>query len=289
MDRKGKKGLVKEYAFIIAGVTILAAAINLFYTPSQLVVGGVTGIGIMLEAVTKELFGYGVPLSVTNLAVNAPLFLGAYFFLGKEVLGRSLFATVYLSFALSVTKYLPVFQLDLLSYAIFGGAITGIGLGLSLRGFATTGGTELAAMLLHKFFGHISVSKLIFLVDAVVIAFGILVFGFEKAMYAVLAVFISSKCIDGILEGMSFAKAAFIISDKSEEIGRRLMEDVKRGVTALHGQGMYTGQERDILLCVFSQKEITKVKNAVSEIDKNAFLIVTDFKEVLGEGFQSMG
>lgn len=282
------KGALKDYLFIILGTTILALAINVFYTPNEIVVGGVTGLGIIVSEYSKMIWGFEVPLSLTNIVINVPLFFIAYKVMGKGFIGRTAFATIYLSVALVYTDFLPVYTGDLALVAVYGGVMAGSGIGFVFRGIATTGGTDLAATIIHKYFKHISVSHLLFAMDAIIIAIGFFVFGSEKAMYATIAVYISSKCIATILDGMSFSKAAFIISDNAEEIANEIFKSVDRGVTALHGKGMYTGTEKYVLLCVFSQKEITRVKETVKRIDKDAFLLVTDVKEVLGQGFQSM-
>lgn len=285
---KLKKGTIKEYFYIILGTTLLALAINMFFNPNQLVVGGVTGLGVIIESYSRQYLPFTITLSVTNILLNVPLFIVSYFMLGKGLIGRTVFATFYLSFALIYTGVFPVFISDLALSSIYGGAISGAGIGFVFRGLATTGGVDLVASIVHKKHNHMSVSKVLFILDAFIILLGLFVFGVEKAMYAIVAVFISSKCIDTILEGMSFSKAAFIISDNAEQIAKALMREVERGVTGIHGKGMYTGADKTILLCVFSQKEITKVKKTTLSIDKSAFIIVTDFKEVLGEGFQEL-
>lgn len=280
-----KKRILKEYLFVAAGTTVLAMGINMFYEPNQLVIGGITGLGIVIDSYAMQLWSISIPLSVTNLILNLPLLLAAYYFLGKAFLGKTVFGTLFLSAALLYTKIIPVFSGDMTLIAVYGGVVCGAGLGLVFRGMGTTGGTDLAAAMIHRFYNHISVSKAIFSMDAFIIVLGFFVFGSEKAMYAIISVYISSKCIDTILEGMSFSKAAFIISEKSSEISNSILMELERGVTALHGRGMYTEDEKDILLCVFSQKEITKVKELVQSADENAFILLTDVKEVLGEGF----
>ena len=281
------KGKIRDYCFIVAGVFLLAISISVFFEPSSLATGGVTGLGILIQTITQNLFGYGVPVSVTNIVVNVPLFILAYFYLGKGFLGRTVFATILLSVALTFTDLLPIFEGDLMLTSVYGGVVMGAGIGLVLRGFATTGGTELLASILHKFFVHIPVSKLLFLTDGTIIALGLFVFGAERAMYAVIAIFISTKVLNTILEGMAFSKAAFIISDYAEIIADEIMRQADRGVTALHGKGMYTRKEKNVLLCVFSRKEVAMIKDIVRQFDPKAFVIVTDVKEVLGEGFGS--
>lgn len=278
-----------EYILIVVGVTMLALAINFFYEPNGLVTGGVSGLGIIIQTVSKERFGFVIPLWLTNTILNLPLFIIGAKALGLKFLKRTLFATMYLSSALFYTAYIPKIQgTDYLLAAVFGGAASGIGLGLVFRCLATTGGSDLAASIIHKYYKHISISRLMFAIDAAVISLGFFTFGAAKAMYAIISVFISSKLIGTILEGLHFAKAAFIISEYSDKIADRLLAELERGATGLYGKGMFTKKERNVILCVVSTKEVIELKELVSQIDPAAFVIVADVREVLGEGFQSI-
>ncbi len=280
-----KKEIIKSYFFIMIGTTLIAAAINMFYDPNQIVTGGVTGLAIIIGHIAKERLGFDIPLWLTNLVLNIPLFLAGMKTLGRKFLLRTLFATFYLSFALYYTKILPVFANDMVLIAVFGGVTTGVGLGLVFRSMATTGGTDLAASILHRIMKGVAVSRILFLIDSSIIVLGLFIFGVTKGMYAVIAVYITSYMIDVILEGLDFAKAAFIISDLSTEISNELMSKVERGVTSLSGRGMYTNLEKNVLLCVVSKKQVFTVKEIVKRVDKKAFVIVADVREVMGEGF----
>ena len=284
----GWNNRIKDYICIMLGVTLLAAGLMMFYDPNQMVVGGFSGLAIVIKTYTQQWLGWGMPLSLTNLILNAPLFVLAWKMLGSRALGRTVFATLFYSVAILYTQYLPTYTGDLALAAIYGGVMSGVGVGLVLKGFATTGGTDLVATLLHHVNPRWPVSKLLFASDALIICLGFFVFGAEKAMYAIIAIFISSKCVNVILEGFSVSKMAFIISDSSEEIAQQLMSQADRGVTALRGQGMYTRQEKNVLLCVFPQKDITLVKEIVRQADPKAFVMLTDVREVLGEGFQAL-
>lgn len=285
-----KKWPVWEYLVICVGCVMMAFAIECFFNTYSLVTGGVTGLAIVIGELAEKL-GFPAPIWLTNIVLNVPLFLLGLKTKGKHFLARTLFATVTLSVALYFAKYIPPMQAgenELILISIFGGAISGFGLGLVFRCFATTGGTDLAASILHNYYKHISVSRLLFVMDSIVIVIGLFVFGPVRAMYAIVAVFISSKAIDVVLEGTSFAKAAFIISNRSEEIAAVLLSELSRGVTGLTGRGMYTRHEKNVLLCVVSVKEVVKVKELVHKLDESAFVIVADVREVLGEGFQSI-
>ena len=286
MPKNIARNRLTEFGFMIVGVFLLAAAINMFFDANKLVVGGFTGLSIIINSYLNSLFNIDMTLSIINLFLNIPLFIVYYIIIGKGTLVRTVIATILLSVALEITKILPVFVGDMLLVAVYGGVMSGVGIGLVFRGLATTGGVDTVATIIHKLKPHIPVSVIMFICDALIIIIGFFVFGAQKAMYAIISIFISSKCIDTILEGMAFAKAAFIISDKSDEIAVKIMEQVSRGVTSLHGKGMYTGEEKNVILCVFAQKEIAKIKEIVHDIDKKAFIMLTDVKEVLGEGFQ---
>lgn len=276
---KIKNSWIKNYFFIIIGTTILALGINMFYEKQHIVTGGVTGLAIVIKNFT------GIDLSITNLILNIPLFLLGLKIKGKDFGGKTLFATIFLSIALTYTKFVPSITSDLLLACIFGGIFSGVGLGLVFAAFATTGGTDLAASIIQHFAKHLSVSKIMFVLDAIIIMIGFVVFGAEKTMYAIISVYIAVKVIDGILEGINFSKAAFIISDKYQQISDELMVQLDRGVTGLDGRGMYTNVEKKVLFCVVSKKQIIKLKDIVRNFDESAFIIVADVREVLGEGF----
>lgn len=275
--------LVKEYAVMTAGVAAVAIATSVFFEPASLVTGGVTGLGIVLRDLFKDVAD--IPVWLTNAVLNIPLFIMAWKVKGFKFVSRTLYATVLLSPALYLASLIPTWSHDVLLCSIFGGALSGFGLGLVFRANATTGGSDLAAWIIHHFKRHVNVSQIMLVLDIAVILAGLLVFGAEKSMYAVIAAFVTSKAVSAVLEGLSYAKAAYIISDKSVEIGRKLLSDLERGVTSLSGKGLYTGDEKDVILCVVSTKEIVRLKDIAKEIDKDAFVIVSDVREVLGEGF----
>jgi uncharacterized membrane-anchored protein YitT (DUF2179 family) len=276
---------IKDYLLIMIGTTLLAIAINTFFEPMQLVIGGVTGIAIIIKDISMHIVEGGIPLWVTNIVINIPLFVIAVFLKGKNFGGRSLFATLYLSFALFYTQGIPLVTHDILLTMVYGGILAGIGLGLVLAAFSTTGGTDLAASILQHYFKNFSVAQIMLVLDALIIIVGAFIFSPEQALYAIISIYITTKIIDSILEGIHFSKAAFIISAESDLIAKTIIEGLDRGVTGLSGHGMYSKVEKQVLLCVVSKKEIIKLKELVREIDKKAFVIVADVKEVLGEGF----
>lgn len=285
MGLTSKRNPIIDFTLIIIGATFLAAAINIFFEPLEMVTGGVTGLSIVIKDLTTNIVEGGIPLYISNIAINIPLFIIAFLIKGKDFGKRSFFATIYLSFALFYTQWLTPLTEDILLGSIFGGTLAGIGLGLVFMAFSTTGGTDLAASIIQNFVKHVSVAQLMLVLDAIIITLGFFNFGPEKTMYAIISVFITAKIIDAILEGIHFSKAAFIISDKYETISDEIMEKLDRGVTGLDGSGMYTKMSKKVLLCVVSKRQVVKLKELVRDIDKNAFVIVADVREVLGEGF----
>lgn len=284
------RNIIKDYLTIIVGTTILAISLNLFFDRMHMVTGGVTGIAIIIKDLTATATSEGIPLSVTNLVINIPLFLVALAVKGRSFGMKTLFSTFYLSIALWYTKFLPhlppEITSNLLLGSIYGAILGGVGLGLVFMAFATTGGTDLAATIIQHKFRHYTIAQLMFVLDALIIVGGFFSFGIEKAMYAVISVYIMAKIIDNILEGVHFSKAAFIISDHNQQIADQLLVQLDRGVTGLEGKGMFTNTEKQVLFCCVSKKQIVQLKQIVSSIDEKAFVIVADVREVLGEGFK---
>jgi uncharacterized membrane-anchored protein YitT (DUF2179 family) len=280
-----RKAQLRDYLFIVAGVYLMAFALVSFWQPHYLVTGGVSGLAIVIEDYTGRL-GFAVPLWVSNLTLNIPLFLLGYKTMGKTFFIRSLLTMMLFSLAIQNMSYLPAIPSDILLGSVFGGLFSGLGVGLIVRGMSSTGGTVLAAAVLHKWiFKHISIGKLLFGCDFIIIFVGLLAFGPESAMYAVVAVFVGTKVTDAVLEGFSFAKAAYIISDHTEAIATEIIRQLNRSATEIQARGMYTKEARGMLMCVVSARELVQLKRVVYEQDTGAFMIVADVREVLGEGF----
>ena len=275
----------RDWFFLLAGTALMAIGAEGFFEHADLVAGGITGIGIMLDEWTTLRFDVHIPLWFVNLAGNLPLFLVAWKLKGKAFVSRSILTAVLFSLMLYVKEFFPLYSDDPLLAAVFGGTALGIGLGLVLSVDSTTGGVELAATLLHLKFRSVSVPRFIFILDAAIILTGMAFFGVEMGLYAILAVFVTDQFIEWVVEGPSYARGAWIISDKNEEIAAALLADLRRGVTSFPATGKYTGQGREVLFCVFSKKEVHSVKSIIMNIDKNAFFLMTDIREVLGKGF----
>ena len=274
-----------DYLFIFMGTGIMALAIQCIFEPIGLVTGGFSGIAIIIRKMTAGIVEGGVPLWLTNLALNVPVFIAALIIKGRKFLGRTVIGTVLLSFWLYVIPQVDLTQGDYMLSAVFGGVITGIGIGFVLLAKATTGGTDMVSALIQKYVRHYSVVQILQVIDGMVVLAGLYVFGLKPALYAIVAIFITSKVSDALMEGMKYSKAAFIITDCYKEIADAIMTQLDRGLTGLDATGMYSGDKNTVLYCVVAKKEIVELKDIVAKIDPKAFVIVTDAREVFGEGF----
>lgn len=296
MTGKMKHGFsFAEYAWIAAGSIITALAFNVFLVPFKIAPGGATGIATVIYHLSDK----KVPVGTATLVLNIPLFIIGFKLIGHRFIIRTLFSTAALSVLLDATSrvtgsfvqtYLvnepAAHNPDLVLYSLIGGSLMGVGIGLVFRFGATTGGTDLAARIINHFVPSLTMGQVLLIIDSAVIVFAAIIFeSLRLGLYAIVTVFISTKVIDAIIEGVNFVKALLIISDKSEEISNRILNELDRGVTALKGMGMYTRQEKNVLLCVVNRTQIQMVKNIVSQTDAKAFLLLADIREVLGEGF----
>ena len=284
MKITGKKPWYMEYLLIIVGTALMATAITSCFDAAGLVTGGFSGISILVKAGTKSLYGNGIPLWVTNLVLNIPVFLLAAKIKGIAFVKKALLGDLSLTVWLAV---LPAWKLsgDFLLVALYGGLLQGVGIGLVFLGGGTTGGTDLLAAIIQNFMRHYSIAQIMQFVDGAVVSVGMYVFGVERALYAIIAVYLVTKVSDGIIEGLKFSKSVYIITEKPDEVSRMVMEDLDRGITGISAKGMYSGQDKLMLFCVVGKKELVHLKEMIDEIDPNAFVIVGDAREVHGEGF----
>lgn len=285
MKLSGKKPWYVEYFLIIAGTGLMALAISSVFDSAGLVTGGFSGAAIIIKKWTEPFIEGGIPLWVTNFSLNVPMFLIGLKIRGFGFVKKAIAGEISLSLWLAIQ---PVWNLagdDLLLAAVYGGALLGIGIGMVFLGGGTTGGTDMMAAIIQKYLRHYSIAQIMQFIDGLIVIVGMYVFGMQKAMYAIIAVFLVTKVSDGLMEGIKFCKAAYIITDKPEAISQAVIRDLDRGITGIEAKGMYSGDKKLMLYCVVSKKEIIKLKELVDRIDPNAFVIVTDAREVHGEGF----
>ena len=267
---------------IAAGLLLATLGYRLYLIPNNVAPGGFTGIG----QIVNHLFPV-VGVGMVNLILNVPLFVLSLRSMGLGFGLRSLLSSVALSLLLD---YLPVPAMtnDVLLSAVFGGVLCGAGFGLVLRGHATTGGSDMLASIVHRHVPALKVSVCLFATDATVVIASGFVFDAAAAMYALISVFVMNVVIDQVLEGPGLARSHIIITTHGNEIAERILKELDRGVTALDAKGMYSGEDRTMLLCVVSRLEAVRLRAVVFSVDPRAFVIVQNVHEALGEGFKEL-
>lgn len=270
---------VMDYALLFLGAFIMALTFNTLMLPNKIASGGISGLSILLES------KFGWNPAITQYAFNIPLFILGVCLLGKQFGIRTLVGSVSLPTFIYLTQHLGPATDNPLLAAIFGGIGIGLGLGIVFRGRGSTGGNAITAQLLSTF-GKINIALSVAICDGVIILLAGFMLSFENAMYALIALFVTSKTIDVVQVGLGYTKVAFIISDEADKITDTILHDLDRGLTKLQGEGGYTGEGRTVLMVVVGQSEVYKLKAIVRSVDPQAFVIISDTNEVLGEGFK---
>ena len=279
--RTGPREIFSAYLQILAGCVLGAAAYPAFLVPNNIAPGGLTGIATILN------FLFHWPVGTVSLLLNIPLFIIGYRSMGKIFAFRCLIATALFSMLIDVLPIGPISSDPLLG-TLFGGVVLGVGLGLILRGGATTGGSDMVARMVHRRLPFISVGMFLFVLDCLVVLGAAVFIGTEQALYAFISIYVCSRVIDAVMMGFGGNKACFIMTANWEKITNRLMDEVGRGVTHLEAKGAYTGRQQPVVLCVAARQEIMAVKRIVQEEDEKAFMFITEAHEALGEGFSRL-
>lgn len=275
------KHYLKSYAMIFLGAVTFGLAVDWFFVPNQVAMGGVTGLAQAINAVVPAL-----PVGVMMIVMNVPLFLAGWKFIGGHMLVSSLFAMVASSLAIDlIGTFYSFAAIDPMLACLCGGALMGVGLGVIYAQGAATGGSDIVARLVKLKKPWMQMGRLILILDFMVLSLAAVAFGrLEAALYGVVALFVSTQVMDTVLYGMNTSKVAYVITDHWQDAAKALM-GMERGVTILRGEGAYTGDEKRVLLVAFKQREIVQVKRLVHDIDPRAFLIVLESRDVLGKGF----
>ena len=272
------KQIIRDYLLLTLGALITAFAFAMFLLPNDIAPGGVTGIATVLSRWT------GLNVGLLSFLINLPLFAVGWRRVGWRFAARSFIAMMLLSLFIDG---LPVHDLagDMMLASLFGGVIMGVGLGMVVRSGATTGGTDMAAMIVHEHWNFLTVPMVLFSIDTVVVIVAAMAFGLRAGLFALVSLFTSTKAMDAIIKGFNTAMQFLIISTNQAEIVRRIHDELERGCTRLEATGTYEGRKNGALLCVVSRMEAAKLKKIVSEVDPHAFVTVCDVHEALGEGF----
>lgn len=281
---EGKK-IFKEYLFMVVGSFLMALCTKCIFDPAGMVMGGFNGIAIVVRHLTEDIVVGGIPLWLTTGVLNIPLFIIAWKILGFAFIRKTMITTVL------VTVWLYIIPADLFGLTdnflvcVFGAIVSGLSVGIVYTVGASTGGTDTLAALLQFFRRDISAVRFLQMVDGIIVIGSGVVFGLEKTLYALVSIYIAAKVSEMLLEGVNYATKVYIISDELEDIAQKIMKDLGRGVTLIQSKGAYTRQEKKMALCIISKRQIVAVKDIVREIDEDAFMIVSDVREVLGNGF----
>jgi len=284
MKIKGNKNikLLLEFLLITIGTALMAIGVSVFLLSNKLSSGGFSGIATILYYILD------FPMGITIIVLNIPLYIISFFKLGKKFIFKAFLGMIFLSIFIDLFEKIPLITHDRFLASIYGGIFVGIGTALVLKAEASTGGSELLSIIIQKNNPGAKISSFLVIIDIlIVLANVIFLKQIEIGLYSAVAIFISGKMVDIIFEGIYYTKLLIIISDKSEEIAKEIADKVERGITGLNGKGMYTNNEKLVLMCAVSRRDIGEVKKIIKEIDKKSFVIVTDAREVLGKGFKT--
>ena len=289
MSRIPWRTVLRDALLIVVGSALFAVGVDCFEIPYGLAAGGVTGLATV-RAASAESLGLILPVGLQTIVMNVLLMAFVVRSGNKGYIARTIAGILACGILTdALVPVLPVLggENDLLLCALWGGVITGVGLGLVFRTGGNTGGTDIVAQLISRRFG-VPVGVSVIIVDGVIIAFSATVFSIEQALYAAVAMFICGKVIDAVVDGPRTARAAYIISEKHAEIANEILYTLNRGCTELKARGVWSGNERPVLLCVLSRSESMLLKQIVAELDPEAIVIISEVHEAFGEGFHQI-
>lgn len=273
---------IKELLGTVLGAAIMAIGISLFLLPNQLSTGGFSGLA------TITYYFFNVPMGLATIIFNIPIFIFAFYKLGIKFIGKALLGTVSLSIFIDIfDKFQPI-TTDRFLASIYGGIIVGLGTSIIFKMGASTGGTDLITNITKAYRPTVKMGEVLTVIDVCIVAVNTIFFReIEIGLYSAIAIFILGRVLDIIFEGINFTKLMIIISDRNEEISAKIHE-LERGVTGLYGKGMYTEEEKLVLICATPRGEVGKIRTIAEEIDKNCFIIIANAREVFGKGFKSV-
>lgn len=266
---------ISKYVFLFIGSVLAAVGLEIFLIPNNVIDGGIVGISIITSYLTK------VPLSIYIIVFNIPFLIMGYKQIGKTFVLSSLFAIVSLSIWTSVFHPIPGLTKDVLLASVFGGITLGLGVGLIIRNGGSLDGTEMVAIILNKR-STFSVGEMVMFFNIFILSSAGLIFGWDRAMYSLMAYFIAYKVIDIVIEGLDEAKAVFIVSDYTTEIADAIIARLGRGVTYLSGRGGFSNDDKTVIYSVVNRIEVSKLKSIIQDKDENAFVTITDVSDVMG-------
>ena len=279
MKEKIKSGLL-----VVAGISLIAIAISMFFVPNKIVNGGSSGLATIIY------YTIGLKPSIANALINIILLIFAFFVLGKKFVTKTLISIALLAVMTEVFSYFPPVTDNVLLAAIFGSALYGIGIGIVLSQASTTGGTDIVGRLIQHVRPHWKIGKVLLGVDLFVVFLSLITFKTTEAiLYGIIALFISTNAIDWLMKALNISKLAFVITDKGVDISDYLISTSPRGVTLINGTGAYTHKDRQILICALKESEIPEFQRKILALDENAFIIYSESQQIVGNGFYIYG
>lgn len=283
MKKQAYKTAIDIFLYFL-GCFIYSSAVTMFISSNQISPGGLTGIATALN------FLFNIPSGFLLFILNIPILIIGYKNFGLSFIAKTAGVTVILSLSLSITDaVLPQFEIDKILASVFGGILMGLGLSIVMRRGASTGGVDILAKLINRRFRHLTVGRLILMIDAVVIALATIAYrNIESALYSVIALYASSMIMDAVLYGADKGKLIYIVTKNPKEVCKDINERLKRGVTVIKAEGGYTGNERTLLLCTVRRHEVSGIYETVENYDNKAFIVVGDVGEIIGEGFKHL-
>lgn len=275
------KNIVKKYTTIFLGVVLVAFAISVFYTPNKLVSGGVSGISTIL------FHTLGIQPGISFAVINIVLLGAAWKYLGVGFVKDTILGAVLLSVFVQIFTYMPPLTSDVFLTSVLGSVLYGVGIGLTLIEGASTGGTDILSRLVQCVFPHVKIGNLLLLVDAAVIVLSLCIFkNFDLALYGIVALFLASFSINLLINKLNVSKLAFVVTEKGLDISRALVSHSPRGVTIINSVGAYTMTEKKVLMCALKESEIPRFQEDILGMDEQAFIIFSESKQIVGNGFR---
>lgn len=276
---------IKEYIYevllLILGCFIMACGTAFFLLPNQLSSGGFSGLA------TISYYLFNIPLGTAIFALNVPLFILSYFRMGKKFLLKSIIGTGTLAIFINILEQFTPLTQDRFLASIYGGILIGLGSSFTLKASGSTGGSDLVTYLIKSYKPQYQTSSVIIIVDIIIVGLNVIFFkNIEIGLYSAITIYLMGKMIDIVFEGVNFTKMVFIVSDKYKKIADEIGKKVNRGSTGIYAKGMYTNEEKMMLLCVGSRNDISKIKKIATQIDNRAFIIISNAREILGKGFK---
>lgn len=271
---------IRRISLVLLGSLLIAISINGFLIPHQLLSGGISGISILLN------YTVGISVSLAIIILNIPIFIIGYKLVNKQFIAISLIGTISLSTFLYLTEGMTMVVDDILLSSIFGGVLGGLGAGIIFTNRGSTGGMDIIAVILRKYYS-VNIGNTLLIINALIVLISSFIFGIKLALYTLISIYANALVVDKVQEGLERKKAILVISNQHDRVKTAIISEIHRGVTLLEGEGGYTNQSKKVILCMVNPFQLAKIRETILDIDENAFITVLNASEVLGQGFKA--